>query len=321
MRDTDLHKFSLRVANISDGYEKENTELKKEYIKKSIESIVSIMMAVPGFKGSFGTGYPFYALGKDFSGDLPIIEEQLSYNSKLVSAAVESRLSTWSCEKCLEEKGPLMKDLKVICKPCPKIDKELKPRKIINRLPDLDIWLVVDDNLYEESKKILATYLQAYHIEPSDNDVLGTINKVESIVTDLQEGRFPSEILPIDVHIIRYSELDNLIKEAPNETIKAYSNGELPYLPIRPISWRKRWQHDDEAYNFVFDFLCSMTPFNFDEELLGNLIESRNIIANCFTSEELDDIFESISSDAVRRRFATKPLMRLYRKRVSEWKN
>lgn len=41
------------------------------------------MKLVPGFKGAFGTGYPFYAIGSNMQYSYPIIEEQIRYNDEL----------------------------------------------------------------------------------------------------------------------------------------------------------------------------------------------------------------------------------------------
>ena len=46
----------------------------------------------------------------------------------------------------------IMPDLKIVCKPCPNMIDSLKPRKIINRLPDLDMWLVCEDGSIEQAQ-------------------------------------------------------------------------------------------------------------------------------------------------------------------------
>ena len=54
--------FCSEVAQISTDFEKCNTNLKKEYLIKNIEKIHAIMSSIDGYCGTFGTGYPFYAL-------------------------------------------------------------------------------------------------------------------------------------------------------------------------------------------------------------------------------------------------------------------
>lgn len=51
--------FCADVARISSLYENLNTDLKKEYLIKNIETLLEIIKNTIGFKGAFGTGYPF----------------------------------------------------------------------------------------------------------------------------------------------------------------------------------------------------------------------------------------------------------------------
>ncbi len=54
-----------------------------------------------------------------------------------------------------------------------------------------------------------------------------------------------------------------LIEDVPKELHEAKIEDRIPYLPIMPKSLRKHWQYDDEAYNFIYDYLSAFTPFNF----------------------------------------------------------
>ena len=73
-----------KAVNASNLYENCNTDLKKKYLIKYINLYKEIVSEIPGYKGSFGTGYPFYALGENYEGRLPVIEEQLRYNNELL---------------------------------------------------------------------------------------------------------------------------------------------------------------------------------------------------------------------------------------------
>ena len=74
-----------KVANISTEFELANTSLKRDYIVKNIELYNSIVKNLNICRGSFGTGYPFYALKKDLKGGtLPVIDEQIRYNNELI---------------------------------------------------------------------------------------------------------------------------------------------------------------------------------------------------------------------------------------------
>ncbi len=141
-----MHKNSIdycqKAVEASTIFELNNTEVKRLYILENIKKFNAIKESISNSSGTFGTGYPFYALDSDLKGELPIIKEQLRYNNELLKRIKESNKIIWLCGDCLEKRGETLPDLKQICKPCPKIDGELKPRKIINRLPDIDMWMV-----------------------------------------------------------------------------------------------------------------------------------------------------------------------------------
>lgn len=46
----------IQAADASTRFEKNNTELKRLYLIKNIDTINSIMARTPGYCGSFGTG-------------------------------------------------------------------------------------------------------------------------------------------------------------------------------------------------------------------------------------------------------------------------
>lgn len=144
-----IRSLTERVEKASTDFEKTNTELKRRYIVWNIEVFNKIGSLVSVGKGTFGTGYPFYALDENLQGKLPIIEEQIRYNRQLVRDGEPVQKSIWQCKKCLEQNYSEMPDLKKLCKPCPNTIDELKPRRIINRLPDIDMWLVCDDGCIE----------------------------------------------------------------------------------------------------------------------------------------------------------------------------
>ena len=95
---------------------------------------------------------------------------------------------------------------------------------------------------------------------------------------------------------------------------------EEPYLPIHPVSLRKTWQYDDTAYNFVLDYMYSLTPFNFEEKILRKLNFSRKIIGSLYTEEELRELLNRVSSDSVKRRFENNSLKKSYDRRIQSWK-
>ena len=126
--------------------------------------------------------------------------------------------------------------------------------------------------------------------------------------------------LPIDVHIIEYSKLKELIEEVPEVLKDAKQRGEEPYLPIQPKSYRKQWQYDDEAYNYVYDFLSAFTEFDFPEELQQSLNASRLKVASENTSQELLNFLLQGANDANQRRFQTIELENIFLEKVEQWR-
>lgn len=319
-----MKNICLEVVESSNKFEEnnfKNKDLKKMYIKKNIDIINSVMEHTTGYRGSFGTGYPFYAIDSDFKGDLPVIKEQIRYNEELRTTILNAKLKKWPCESCLPVNGPYMEDLKQICIPCPRLEKELKPRKVINRLPDIDMWMVCEDTKVEEAKKELKETFDQLGMHTSDVNPIQTFKEFKEIITDLEDGKMPIKMLPLDVHVVKYSELSNLLDQVPFTILNSSNLGEVPYLPILPDSLRKKWQKDDEAYNFTLDFLYSMTDFNFEEILKQRLDYTRNLVARQLTEEKSVEMLDLVSPDSVKRRFENKTLKKSYKRRINSWKN
>jgi len=309
-----------KVAELSSQFELENNELKKRYIIKNIMMYNYIVSMIEQNLGSFGTGYPFYALGSNFKGDLPVIEEQLRYNQELLDYIENSTCTVWPCANCLSENGHTMVNLKQVCKACPKVANELKPRKVINRLPDIDMWMVTkDNNIYDTSMELIKLFNEN-HLHTSDIDPLQTFEDIEEIVTDLKNHKMPHKFLPIDAHIIGYDTLYKLIEQMPEALKEAKKENHAPFLPIHPLSYRKTWQYDDAAYNFVHDYLSSFTPYNLETNLANILEETRDEIAKTYTMEELYNFLISSGPESVLRRHRTKELKTRFEERVASWK-
>ena len=314
----------LEAVEGSNKFERSNFEdnnIKKMYIKKNIDIINEVMQFTTGYCGSFGTGYPFYALDKNFEGELPVIQEQLRYNEELKNTILKSKLKKWPCESCLPINGPYMEDLKQICIPCPRLEKGLKPRKIINRLPDIDMWMVCEDSKVDDAKRELKETFDSLDMHTSDVNPIQTIKDFKETINDLENGKMPRKMLPLDIHVIKYSELSKLLDQVPFTVINSVKTNTIPYLPILPDSLRKKWQKDDEAYNFTLDFLYSMNDFNFEETLKQKLDYARDIVASKLSEKEAVKILDSVSPDSVKRRFENKTLQKLYKRRINSWKN
>lgn len=213
-----------------------------------------------------------------------------------------------------------MPDLKSICKPCPHIDKELKPRKIINRLPDIDMWMVCKDGYIDVAKDELSALFYQYNIHPSDIDPIQTIDDMSKIAEDLKNGIMPTKQLPLDAHIIGYETIASLIEQVPTILQQATEENKIPYLPIRPLSYRKVWQYDDEAYNFIYDYLSAFTEFSFEDSLQQTLTKTRSIVASSYSFDQLYDFLIASAQDSNKRRFKTLELKDRFRERIESWK-
>lgn len=308
------------VAQTSTDFEKCNSDLKRRFLIHNIETFNQIASKISVSRGTFGTGYPFYALNPDLTGQLPIIKEQIRYNDELITHAKATTKSTWSCGTCLPENYDDMPDLKQVCKPCPNMDHELKPRKVINRLPDIDMWMVCVDGRVEQAQQQLTTLLAEKGMHTSDVDPIQSIEEMKEITEDLKNGRMPKKFLPVDVHIMEYSKMKRLIEQVPGVLERAtVEDSHNPYLPIHPKSYRKSWQYDDEAYNFIYDFLSAFTAFNFEDSLNSSLVTSRSIVAQRYSEVELFEFLLKSATAGNARRFRAPELQLAFIKRMKYW--
>lgn len=317
--DITIEDITKEVESASTNFEKTNTELKRKYLIWNINAFNILASQVSVHKGSFGTGYPFYALNGNLEGTIPIIDEQIRYNRQLVRDGEHFQKTIWLCKSCLEDKYSQMPDLKKICRPCPNMIDKLKPRKIINRLPDLDMWLVCEDGSVNIAQEELSRLLRLYDMHTSDVNPLGSIDDIVQISKMLKSGVLPKIFLPIDTHIIEYSKLKELIETVPKVLKEAKEKKIRPYLPIQPKSYRKQWQYDDEAYNFIYDYLSAFSEFNFPRELQQTLDDSRLDVASEYGEDELFEILMQSANESNFRRFQSTELEGYFTKRVKGW--
>lgn len=186
-------------------------------------------------------------------------------------------------------------------------------------IKNIDMWMICADDKIEEAKVGLVKLFENYDMHTSDIDPVRTINDMEDIVSDLETGKMPSKKLPLDIHIIEYSKFSSLLDEIPFSLLNAMDMTTVPYLPIHPISLRKTWQYDDVAYNFAFDYLFSLTPFSWEDDLNNKLMKSRFELRSLFSEDDLIEIFDLVASDAVKRRFETKTVKKCYGRRLKLW--
>lgn len=314
--------FCKNVAKISTDFELQNTELKRQYIVSNIIIYNKIIGLIKESKGTFGTGYPFYALKPDLTGALPVIFEQIRYNDELYKYTDEAQESfkDWFCATCLEKKSITMQDLKAECKKCNNMSDMLKPRKLINRLPDLDLWTVCSPSDIEILSKHIEEALKLSGFRTSDVDPVKTIYELEEIVTSLKNNEMPKNKLPIDTHIIDNVTLYTLISQIPDAIDYIYRHNRDPKLDYHPLSLRKTWQKDDTAYSFIYDYLAAFVEFNFDDEIQNLLNETRREVARKYSLDQLYDFMLVCAGDSSKRRFKSPKLKKYFDEKVSEWR-
>lgn len=308
-----------KVAYMSELFEKTNTELKRRYFLNCIMEIIKIGKQSQGFKGGFGTGYPFYLLDDNFRGTLPIVREQLRYNHELVKIFDLQRLEEWPCESCLASFGKDMPDLKTECKPCGKIIDELKPRKVINRLQDLDIFFIFEEEKIEDAEKQIQETLEERGIQTSDVDPLRTFSEADEIISDIYTGKMPKIILPPDIHITTDRKIIELIAKTPEVIIKSIERNIKPELLFTPISLRKTWQYDKKPINFILDYLLSLTPLAMENNEIEKLIDTtRKEIATKYSDLELLGILDFIAPKVVKSKMDV--IEKPFQKRMGVWR-
>ncbi|MBQ8451832.1 MAG: hypothetical protein IJ538_03550 [Clostridia bacterium] len=325
------------VREISDEYEQINDLRKLAYIEKNINQLLKLGKQ-SGCEGVFGTGYPYYVLSSkstfDFdennnpkihlktltkSGEIPIVQEQLRYNKELYELGLNYKKQKYHCHKCLSQE--VLQNLKERCYVCTFIKKEVSPRKIINRLPDMDMWYVADDDKIQQLTTNIYDSMFKLNLYPSDISPMRTINDMVEIVESLRNGESPEHFLPIDVHVVGRNYLKGLIKQIPEVFNAAYKMNTIPYIPISPYSLRRGWEKkDSDPYNFVYDFLFSFSSMGLDPELTELVDDVRYEIA---TKYDFDYLLETVRrhSPLDERRLNQKELVAVLKRRIELWKN
>lgn len=306
-----------RVVESSTIFEKNNTKIKKEYLLKNINIFNDIARKVSGYKGFFGVGYPFYAFIKN-SDRLPIIEEQIRYNNELLDKYNKLN-DSWYCQTCLRNNNKVMPDLKLICKRCQNMHPDLKPRKIVTMIPDMDLWIVIEDKDISIAKKELIELFKANNIFTSDVNPIKTINDFYEIVMDIQNDKMPQKYLPIDVHIIGYNKLYNCITNVTSTVADFLDKNRIPYMPVSTEALRKKWQYDEEAIDFIHDFIYSLTEYDFDDKFMDALTKSRKELIKLYNKDVLYDIVLKSGKPLVARRQENIDLQKNFKERMDLW--
>ncbi len=322
------------------GRTKRGFEIKKRYIQSNYALYKEVGRACKSAVASFTTGYPGYDLA------LKEIDEQYRYNHELLRQVQTLGLGNmvWKCGGCLIENYHKMPNLKQICYPCTATSAEIKPRKIINRLPDMDMWFVFDDsNLFQGNtiKKIennvrlmgeISTELPKKNLYTSDINPLESINNMYEATKDLSKNKIPKINLPVDVHVVGLNYLKDLIENVPNYMFAKLNDNVSGDLKINPVSLRKSWEFDPEGYNFIYDFLASFTIIpmskgngrikynDIESDLISLVNQTRQKVVEIFDEEEIMKVLMAVSGPASIRRLKTPSVTEEFYKKLANWK-
>lgn len=275
-----------------------------ETIVKEIQDINKSVQAIPGFKGSFGLGYPFYAMNdlSDSVEEVPAINDFIEQSQSLVRQSRDFAGEVWPCAGCQETRH--LPDLKSQCKPCN--DVLFKPRDLFKALPDIDVVNVFDAPTCETELQ-LQDVLQKMNLLQSDSDIRGTYLRT---MGTLQQNN-PSK-LPIDAHIWSLASFEaccGALRENP-----AYVENQ-----IISRSLHTRWE--DNQINFWFDFIFSLTEIGeIDAVLKGTVDETRRTLVQSLGKDEIKRLVGRVSARG--KAILDDPKMeQIFDERISSWQN
>lgn len=270
---------SLRDAlELSATFVADESVFKGKYLEGEFADFTDVVSSVPGVIGTFATGYPFYAQKPDGGiHDIPEIQRYIGEFSSKVTEDEARGLGGWLCGMCdvvLE-----LPDLKQECKPCDVVS--IKPRDIFRAMPDLDFWVIAEDNALGSALEVtLQREVEQAGYVTSDVNILGAIASATEVMTSVAKRSMPRERLPIDLHIVGFSQFADVLKRAPD----AIARKEM--LPIAPRSWHKRWEKAD-PYDAAKDYLFSLTPGKLNSKYLISLLaDSRAATKEMIAHEE-----------------------------------
>lgn len=177
-----------------------------------------------------------------------------------------------------------------------------------------------DEKQIKKIQEPLRERLYKSGFETSDVDPYKTICDVVEIAESLQINRLPQKKLPIDTHLIDKATIYTLLNQIPKVLAEcAGHKNKVPYLPIHPLSLRKHWQKDDEAYNFVHDFFCSFTPIEMDAEIKQMIDETRQAVAKRYDFDLLYQWTLTTGAKSTVRRFNTQALKENAYEKFAQW--
>ena len=77
------------------------------------------------------------------------------------------------------------------------------------------MWMICDDSMVDIAKKKMVKLFGETGMQTSGVDPVQTINDIDEIARDLRRNIRPKKMLPLDVHIIERSKMEELISHIP----------------------------------------------------------------------------------------------------------
>lgn len=301
-------KYALTLAT---AFNEDERSHKGEYLRQQFHDFELAVRQTPGYLGVFGTGYPFYAWNE--SGGVHAVDEisrfTTSYLSKIEADEARS-IGMWPCAAC--QCGNGLPDLKTYCRPCENVT--YKPRDLFKALPDVDLWVVTDEITQEREEQIEASVRQV-GFYTSDENIKGALDTTVGVMQGIANGEIPRERLPADLHIISKVQLLKAIRSVPQELLRTDTPGNIP---VSPRSLHMAWEDPDEPYDFLKDFLFSLTPSGWqDAELVAELNYSRRIAHVALNGNVADRVAALAPKEA--RQLETPGVRQLLEARVANW--
>lgn len=282
-----------------------------QYLLQEFYDFADAMKTIPGYGGVFGTGHPFYALQPD-NGVTSIPEIGRFVGETRDKTLLDSwrYAGKWACGSCQVQNN--LTDLKSSCKPCDIVD--LKPRDIFKALPDLDFWVVVEEN-NESVESLVEQRSQQAGFYQSDMSIYRSVRDTNRVLQALNSGRKPNARLPIDLHIVTRESLVDAISSLEDLNIQSESY----YVPIQPRSLHVNWEQADEPYNFTHDFLFSLTEYDLTDDVQEKLMQTRRNMGARFTNGQIfHAIFENDAKSA--RQLTDSTMMKILATRLNHWR-
>lgn len=249
---------------------------------KMTERVFEILQKkVPGFCGGFGIGFPYHSLGKDGIVSQPEFDRyHRQVNMDIARAALMH--PTWECGRCQQSDHfcPSM------CGDC--TISSLKPRRIMKAASDLDTFVIID-NVDDTTLDTVWSVAQQEGFTQSDNDTVGSLRRVQTVLESFSQGEQPAEYLPIDLHVI-----------PKNDFIQMCEDMSSGALAVSPTVWSMyaKWKKNVDI-DVWFDMVFSSRLF---PESAEPCIKTKysEAMAGLVAHHETDFLIERVAERSVR---------------------